>query len=255
MKKVAFTIVALSIVTLFTACKEETPETPVVENNKELVAIADTAPKTQYLYVTAPSGLTLREFNNLNSEKLAVMPYGTKLEVLTSETNKTMTVAGVAGGMNQVTYNNKTGFAFNGFLSKFFPPEKNSNAKMYVEDLRATFPDTSFTETTGGTASKPSNTQTIILPTQNWHEAFYIAQQLYEIPMTFGFPNPKGTIMQTIQNKKMPVQLSVSELKVERNDTSLEKITYLQAAEAFKSSVLISKEAGNMKIEYSTVVE
>ncbi|MAZ73480.1 MAG: hypothetical protein CMC70_10080 [Flavobacteriaceae bacterium] len=256
MKKVACTIVALTIATLFMACKNETQTTEATPDKQDL-AVADTTPtpETGYLYVTAPSGLTLREFNNLNSDKLAVMPYGTKLKVLTNEKNNTMTVGGIDGGMNEVEYNNKTGYAFNGFLSRFFPPERGANANMYVQDLKATFPKASYTETTGGTASKPTNTETVLLPTTQWHEAFYIAQKLYDIPMAFNFPSPKGKDTETIKNSNKPDQLFASDLLIERKDNQLQKITYSQAAEGFGSGVTITKEGDLMKLEYTTVVD
>lgn len=256
MKKVAFTIIALTFATLFIACKNETTDTETTVKSQDL-AVADTTPTTEtgYLYVTAPSGLTLREFNNLNSEKLAVMPYGTKLKVLANEAAKTMNVGGIDGGMNEVEYNNKTGFAFNGFLSKFFPPEKGTNAKMYVQDLKATFPTASYAETSGGTASKPTNTETVVIPTNQWHEAFYIAQKLYDIPMAFNFPNPKGKDAETIKNSKKPEQLVASNLSLERKDNQFQRITYSQAAEGFGSGVTITQDGETMKIEYTTVVD
>jgi len=256
MKKVAFTIVALTFATLFMACKNETPETETTPTNHDL-AVADTSLTTEpgYLYVTASSGLTLREFNNLNSNKLAIMPYGTKLKILTKEDNNTMTVGGINGGMNEVEFNNKKGFAFNGFLSKFFPPEKDTNASMYVEDLKATFPTASYIESTGGTASNPTNTETILLPTQQWHEAFYIAQKLYDIPMAFNFPNPKGKDTETIKNSKKAEQLLTSDLLLERKDNALQKITYSQTSDGFGSGVAITQEGEFMKIEYTTAVE
>ena len=62
MKKVAFTLIALSIATVFTACKNESSEPETLQKTKDL-AVADTTPTTEtdFLYVTAPSGLTLRE--------------------------------------------------------------------------------------------------------------------------------------------------------------------------------------------------
>lgn len=256
MKKVAFTLIALTFATFFVACKNESQDTQTLPDTQDL-AVADTTldPKAEFLYVTAPSGLTLRKFDNLNSDKLAVMPYGTQLKVLFNEKENTMTVGGIEGGMNKVAYNNKSGFAFNGFLSKFFPPEKGTNAQMYVADLKATFPKVSFSRTTGGTASKPSNTETVLLPTEHWHEAFYIAQKLYDIPMVFGFPNPKGRKAETITNSEKPEQLEVSNMLVERKDDMLQKIRYSQAAEAYKSGVTITQEGAMMKIEFTEVIE
>jgi hypothetical protein len=144
----------------------------------------------EYQYVTAFSDLSLREFNNRSSEKLAKMPYGTKVKVLTTEKNLTMDVRGIKGGMNEVAFNQKKGFAFNGYLSKFFPPEKERKAKIYAEELKAFFPAVAYSESVGGTASKPENTETLILPTTQWHEAFFVAQRLFDFPKEFEFPNP-----------------------------------------------------------------
>ena len=71
------------------------------------------------MYVTSISGLSLRAYANLQSEKLAVMPYGTKVKVVSLEKNPTMKVGDIVGGMNEVEYNHKKGFAFNGYLSKY----------------------------------------------------------------------------------------------------------------------------------------
>jgi len=255
MKKVAFFIATLITITAYTSCKDKQTE-PETTEDKDL-AVADTTPEITEtdFYVTAPSGLTLREFNNLNSEKLAIMPYGTKVKVITSEKNLTMTVGGIKGGMNEVEFNNKKGFAFNGFLSKFFPPEKGAKAKMYVEDLQKKFPTASYAESSGGTASNPSNTETVVLPTENWHDGFYIAQKLYKIPGEFSFPNPKGKDKEILTNSKKTPTLWVSDLAVERMDDTLQKITYTYAGEGYSSSVTITKEGENIKIEKTEVAD
>src|SRR5690606_37348851 len=142
--------------------------------------------------VTAVSGLTLRAFPNLQSEKLAVMPLGTKVKIVKAESETTMNVGGIDGAMDEVEYNNKKGFAFNGFMSKFSPPAEDASAKNYAEELKKDFSKVNYSEATGGTASKPTKTETLILPTDKWHEAFFTAQQLFAIPKSFAFPNPKG---------------------------------------------------------------
>jgi hypothetical protein len=257
MKKVVFSLLAVALLTAFVSCKNETkdPQPDSVAND---LAIADSTAETaapEYLYVTAPSGLSLREFNNLNSEKLAVMPYGTKLKIIASEPNATMTVGGIKGGMNEVEYNHKKGFAFNGYMSKFFPPEQDISAKSYVEELQKLFPKVSYAESTGGTASKPSNTQTILLPTSQWHEAFFVSQQLFDFPKEFAFPEPKGKDEQIIKDKKPKKDVWVSELQVNRMDDNLEKIAYVYKTKQFATSVTITKVNDMMQLEKTEVVE
>jgi hypothetical protein len=257
MKKVVFSLLAVALLTAFVSCKNETKD-PQADPAANDLAIADSVPETstpEFLYVTAASGLSLREFNNLNSEKLAVMPYGTKLKIIAAESNATMTVGGIKGGMNEVEFNHKRGYAFNGYLSKFFPPEQDISAKSYVEELQKLFPKVSYTETTGGTASKPSNTETVLLPTTHWHEAFFVAQQLFDFPKEFAFPEPKGKDEQIIKDKKPKKDVWVSELQVNRMDDNLEKISYIYKTKQFATTVTITKVNDMMQLEKTEVVE
>ncbi|MDX1463257.1 MAG: hypothetical protein R3359_09380, partial [Marinirhabdus sp.] len=91
--------------------------------------------------------------------------------------------------------------------------------------------------------------------TTKWHEAFYIAQQLYEIPKAFSFPNPMGKDEEIIANSKKPEQLWESDLHIERKENTLQLIKYSQRSEGFGSSVTISKAGDLMKIEYRTVAD
>ena len=258
MKNTIKTIAAVAFLTLFVGCKEEKNEVLETQNSTELINNVGETTQTvtdDYMYVTAASGLSLREFSNLDSEKLAIMPYGTKLKVISLEENETMNVSGIKGGMNEVEYNNKRGFAFNGYLSTLFPPEKNGQAEQYIEDLKATHTSASYNRVVGGTVSNPTEAVTVMLPTNKWHEAFSIAQCLFDVPTNFEFPNPKGRDNQTINNTKKPDFVFVSDLKIERLNNELQKITFLQAGEGYGKTVTITKEGTTMKIESSSVAD
>ena len=152
MKKVVLILSAAVFTTVIYSCKNEnltttdldTPETEVNETSEDLALVntneTTTETEGEFLYVTAPSGLSLREYGNLQSEKLARMPYGTKVKAINSEKSFTMNVGGIKGGMNEVEFNHKKGFAFNGYLSKHFPPERDISAKGYINELNKLFP-------------------------------------------------------------------------------------------------------------------
>ncbi len=255
MRKVVLITLAASII--FVSCKNEATEATIDTSIKDL-ALVDTSiedANPEYLYVTAYSGLSLREFNNLKSEKLAKMPYGTKVKVITSEESLTMNISGIKGGMNEVEFNHKKGFAFNGYLSKFFPPEKEIKAKGYAEDLKKIFPKVLFSESNGGTASKPTNTETLTLPTTQWHEAFFVAQRLFDFPKEYDFPNPKGKDEQIYKGKKPVKNVLVSELRVIRKENTLEKIEYVYTTKGFGYKVVIIKKGETIKIEKTEKVE
>lgn len=208
---------------------------------------------TTSLYVTASSGLSLREYNNLNSNKMAIMPYGAKIEVVSLEPNNTMNIRGVKGGMHQVSYNNKIGFAFSGFLSKLFPPETGVRAEAYIKDLSYSHPEASFQRCLGGTASQPSLTETILLPSNQWHEAFAIAKKLYGIPHGFAMPSPKGREMQTISRGSS--EEYTNSLQIKRSNDSFEEITWFYSDSDLGSFVKINQENGLMKIEFFEVIK
>ena len=254
MKTKALAIAALTAITLFTSCEEKLPQ----QTEIALTQISAQSPpekKTASLYVTAASGLSSREYNNLKSQKLAVMPYGTKVEIVSLEANNTMNIRGVKGGMHQVLYNNKTGFAFSGYLSELFPPEPGANPKMYIADLQNTHPTASITELVGGTASEPSSTETLLIPTTKWHEAYLIAQKLYGIPRDFAMPDPQGRDAQQISNPNMPLGALVSELHVTRLDNVLVEIVYNYTTSNSKQRLSVSKQEGMMRIQQQYTIQ
>ncbi len=253
MKTVAFSILALAGFTFLFSCKND------AKNNEETqTVVTDSIPANaapDAMYVAAVSGLTLREFPNLQSAKLAVMPLGTKVKIVNAEGKTTMNVGGIDGAMDEVEFNNQKGFAFNGFLSKFFPPGEDASAKNYAEELKKDFPKVSYSEATGGTASKPTKTETLMLPTDKWHEAFFTAQQLFSIPKAFAFPNPKGSNSETQQNNEKKKTDFTSELQVSRNDNVLQKVVYNYKTGGFGYTVTITKEADGMKLEKVEAVD
>ena len=205
-------------------------------------------------YVTAPGGLSLREYNNLNSTKLAIMPYGTKIDVVALELNNTMRIKGVRGGMHKVLYNNKIGFAFSGYLSELFPPENGSSAEVYIEDLKFSHPNASFLSCTGGTASQPTLTETILIPTKQWNEAFLIAKKLYNIPSEFGMPNPRGRNAQTIQSAYANDSV-MNNMRVLRNEDSFVQIVWFYSNDTFGKYVSIKEHGTMMEIEFYEVIK
>ncbi len=267
MKKVVFALAAIALTTSIISCKnnspevisEENPEQDITLNEAEDLALADVSTETttggNYLYVLAPSGLSLREYGNLQSDKLAKMPYGTKVKVINSEENPTMTVAGIKGGMDEVEFNQKKGYAFNGYLSKYFPPELNITVKGYASELNKFFPEVIYSEEKGGTASNPENTEIILLPDAEWHDAYFIAQRLFDFPKEFDFPNPKGKDSEIVADSKPKKDVWTSQLEISRKDDNLEKIEYNYSSKKFDTNVVIEKTEKGMKISRTETIK
>jgi len=264
MKKVVFLSAIMCMTLAFTSCKEEskdlvqeTPEIIIETSDLALTEAIETNnnPTERYLYVTAPSGLTLREYNNLQSKKLGKMPYGTKVKVITAEGVNTMNINGIPGAMDEVVFNHKSGFAFNGYLSKYFPPERDMTAEGYATLLQKEFPSVSFTTKAEGTASKPITVESLIIPEVTWHEAFMIAKKVYSIPEEFQFPNPVGKDKEVEFDGKPKKGIWTSELQVNRKDNTLEKIEYVYGSLKFDSTVSIYEKDGNIVISKKEIIK
>lgn len=88
------------------------------------------------LYVHAPSGLKLR--NTPDGETvLTTIPYGTKLKVLENRgTVAPKTVDGLKGFWAKVTYDGKTGYLFDGYLSYLPTPKPgHTTLSQYCDDF------------------------------------------------------------------------------------------------------------------------
>ena len=255
MKILKILSLALVSIALFLSCKnEENPSTKNIINSEDDIAIIDLITddkntEIDYLYVTSTSGLSLREYANLQSEKLAIMPYGTKVKIISSELNPTMKVGEISGGMDHIEFNHKKGFAFNGYLSQYFPPEKGISAKKYGEELLLLFPTVNYSETISGTASNPINTETLALPETQLHEAFYIAQQLFNIPKEFEFHSSKGKEKELVLEKRFKKGSWLSELQITRKEGTLSKIKYKYKNKGYTKTVYIYKEGEMMVID------
>lgn len=258
MKKVVLVSILVSgSISLF-ACKENLKTEEVAQPtsvNSEIpkaeMAIANTKklPPTNvetYLYVTAPSGLSLREYDNLQSDKIARMPYGTKVKVLQAEGKTTMKISGIPGAMDQVEFNHKKGFAFNGYLSKYFPPERDISVKGYASELQALYPEIAYERVSAGSKSKPLTIETLSIPGVQWHEAFIMAQRLFDFPKEFQIPSSNGKDFEVVKDKKPKKGIWTSQLEITRKDDTLKKIEYVYVSKQFKSTVRLVKEGEQM---------
>ena len=184
----------------------------------------------------------------MQSKKLGKIPYGTRVKVIQAEPLQTMDVDGIPGGMDKIQYNHKQGYAFNGYLSRYFPPERDITVKGYAEELRETFPEVLYVNLKGGTASAPTVTETLNLPNANWHEAFFIAQRLFDFPKEFEFPDKKGKAEEIILDKKPKRDRWMSQLEIKRSETDLIEIRYVYKSKKFDSEVVIKKIGAIMKL-------
>ena len=210
-------------------------------------------------YVLAPSGLNLRQAADPNSAKLDLVPLGGKVTLIAPPAAKNMNIDQLSGGMAQVKYGTKTGYIFDGYLSKFPPPKKAINTEgeykieTYVEKLRevpnATVLHEEHSMDYGGIYSTESS---IHLSTQNWQEAFLIAKLLLNIPPKLLYPKVNRAVETIIPNPDKKEQAWSDEMKVERDKTGqLIRISYYYRSEGGGWGAVISRsteESGDQKL-------
>ena len=263
MKKVVLVLLATGAAMV--SCKNEPARNtkpqdvaPDESTNKEIALNSDSPiadNSAAYLYVTARNGLSLRAFENLQSKRLAKMPYGTRIRVIAPEDRPTMTVGGISGGMHQVEFNHKTGYAFSGYLSRYFPPEPDITVEGYANELRQHFPDVRYEKLAGDSVSEPETNEMISLPNATWHEAFFVAQQLFDFPKEFDFPNESGPLTQIFQDSKPKDGYWTSQLEVTRDENGLASIAYRYEGQKFKSLVEILPSDGTMVLKRTETIK
>ena len=86
------------------------------------------------------------------------------------------------------------------------------------------------------------------MPNIQWHEAFYIAQQLFKFPKEFDFPSSIGKEKEVKLEKRFKKDSWVSELQINRKENKLIKIKYYYKNKGFTKKVAIYKEGGEIVI-------
>lgn len=221
---------------LLLGCKEEKKEEKIVT---ETVETKVEQPLPNFMYVIAPSGLLLRKEDNLDSEQVGKMPYGASVEVLDRPDNQPIKVAGIEDHMIQVRYNDITGYAYNGYLTRFKVPQRKETPERYASRLQEDFPKVSAGNGNGDNDKSTATSAQLVIPAGSWSEAFLIAKQLYDIPLEYNFPGLKGPDKSSVQSRQ--AHAFSSTLKAERTANILTSITYTESSKGSSRTVKITQ--------------
>jgi hypothetical protein len=76
------------------------------------------------VYIFAQPGLKLRDYPRQEMKKKTVIPYGTRIRVISRDVNNLPFLSeGIRGNWIKVNYNDTVGYVFDGFLSRVPPPK------------------------------------------------------------------------------------------------------------------------------------
>ena len=238
------------------------------QNPEPSPSLLNTAPEKAlnqtHAYVLAPGGLYLRAHNNLHSERLTLMPWGSKVLIQEKPLDNTMTVSGIPGTMYTVRFNDLEGYAFSGYLGPYAPPGHKMNAAQYAAYLRE-IQDVD-TELSCGSDSKilnlpqysrmvsedltaPSVTETLLMPGMNLNQAYLVAQRLFGIPEDLKCPSVAGPENAVYPDKKPKKGIWKSELAVRRANGQIEEMTYLYRSKNFMRRVHLAPRENGVLIK------
>ena len=169
-------------------------ETPNNTHSQTPSDLEGKEPMQQYMYVSAPSGLNLRE-GDQESAVITKIPYATKVKMLEGSLDGNFTVENLEGRMEKLEYEGQEGFAFSGFLSIIPPPSgdtdpaKAESKYQLVRDYAAFLDGQGFKSLLEEPQTEEVRMQ-LYLPAR-FNGAFMIMKQLFFIPGEYSLP-PKG---------------------------------------------------------------
>lgn len=194
---------------------------------------------TQF-YVMAPNGLSLRQDNNLQSKRLAVMPFGSEVLLIDDDPGQTITIDHIQAHLAPAFFNTQKGYCFDGYLSPIPLPKKEQSAREYIAALKENHPDASYSSKDNPPDFHQGLTETLTIPVRHWHQAYYISAAVFGIPKSLGFPNPKGSKEERILQKDKENHVWSSELVITRDDDGFKSIGYGFRTEGYGSSLSIT---------------
>ncbi|MEO1214291.1 MAG: SH3 domain-containing protein [Bacteroidota bacterium] len=199
----------------------------------------------KYLYVYAPNGLNMRDGPELSYNKLIKIPYGAKVELIHHAEDQSLVVDGLTGGMAKLSYGGYTGYAFEGYLNKYRAPEKNMEARKYVDKLRSDGHLVYYEKTERDYDGYFQFEEAIILHECEWEDAFLVAKQLFRIPPKLYFPPTSNKSEDKFENPDKAEYAWSDEMSAKRVEGIIAEISYYYRGEGSGHSVTIKPDKDN----------
>lgn len=237
---------------LLAGCNDEKKEEKIFPETVQTKAKVE-QPLPNLMYVIAPSGLLLRKEDNVASEQVGKMPYGASVKVLSRPDNSSIEVSGIEGHMIQVQYNDITGYAYDGYLTRFKVPQRKETPERYASRLKEDFPKISAGSGNGEKDKASATSTQLVIPAGSWSEAFLIAKQLYDIPAEYNFPGLKGPDKSSLQSRQE--HAFTSTLEAERAENTLTSIKYTESAPSLSRTVKITQNGDLYTLALNTTAD
>lgn len=87
----------------------------------------------EFRYILANSGLSFRVAPNIKSNKISVIPYGARVQILKQDKNRPFEFDNFRGYWSRIKFNGKIGYAFSGFMCSYPAPAGEKNVFEYIK--------------------------------------------------------------------------------------------------------------------------
>jgi hypothetical protein len=173
--------------------------------------------ETESLYVLARNGLRMRKEASLSSEKMEVVPYGTQIQAVTTD-SKAITVGAMKGNMVKVFHGKDQGYMFDGYLTSIPVPQKEQMVTEYTRYLKRKSIEADYEEDMVG---EIESNEVFAIPAKSFHEALLIGQRIhYFISFDFDLPQAGAKKLDFVLNGK---KHSARALKNSGDDADMKK--------------------------------
>ena len=205
-----------------------------------LFLLSTLSAQSSTLYVHAPSGLNMRTTSDPGSAKIATIPLGTKVKLLSAPASNGMLIDNLKGGMAKVSANGETGYMFSGYLLPYPVPTPGAKVEDYVQKLRNAQISYQFEEHRYDNDGHASYHEVFYLNKDDYQGAWVVAQRLFKIPKSMKFPDPNSKAdSETIDNPQAAAGTWGDGITVRRKNGKLIEISYFQEREGGGWSVSI----------------
>ncbi|MCP4138171.1 MAG: SH3 domain-containing protein [bacterium] len=206
--------------------------------------------KGQALYVYALTGLNLRKKPESSGKKIATIPYGKKVRVLTL-TKKILTAGNIKGYWIEVSYKGKKGYIFDGFLSSLPAPKLNDAAtvKKYAKKHGVAISEES---------AEIFSEQVLKVKNIRLSEGFLIGRALavstdWWFSNRDRFPIKSKTYKETYKTKDGQTFKLDVEITVHQKDGKISGINILKDAGGYRRILSLEKKKDGVHITFSVV--
>lgn len=202
---------------------------------------------SNFRYIMAPSGLNFRESPDAGAQKIQLIAYGEKVELLAPADKSDLVIDGIPGGMAKISYNGKTGYAFEGYLGRF-PAPKNATfgeefMEPFAESIRSAGYNTLYETIRRDYGGYYQFETALVIDGDYIMDGYLMARELFHIPPKLHLPKPSSKLEESVENPEKKEYSWSDELVVKRNGNGkIVEIYYSNRGEGGGKSIVIKMD-------------